>query len=157
MFLAQMTQSKPPMRASYAKSSMNCQEVNSFTNKEPANRTLHSVGCGIDDSQYKKGHGKLTAPFIANDKLVIFFSLPPLPLYRFSPFFFTPPFTLCASLPSSSYHPSHLSPLSGVPFHGIFQRKRSRKQRRDIPSSQVRHFVLQGRQHHFHQGKGRAE
>lgn len=77
MFIAQMTQSKPPMRASYAKSSMNCQEVNSFTNKEPANRTLHSVGCGIDDSQYKKGHGKLTAPFIANDKLV----------YRFMAFF----------------------------------------------------------------------
>jgi len=78
MFLMQMSSNKPEAhKTSYAKSTLNCQERNSYTNKDPPNRTLHSVGGGIDDSQYRKGHGKLTPPYIANDKLV----------YRFMAFF----------------------------------------------------------------------
>lgn len=72
-----MQQSKPAPKQNYAKSTMGCQENNSYTNKDPANRTLHSVGVGIDATQYMKGKGKITAPFIANDKLV----------YRFNAFF----------------------------------------------------------------------
>ncbi len=54
---------------------MSTQETNSFINKDPANRTLCGVGGGIDASGYKQG--KVTASFIANDKLV----------YRFMAYF----------------------------------------------------------------------